>query len=160
MASYISYLLCIVTVLYFLAAISHMLWLIFQWCFDPQPADIKPDEWFWSIFPQPQVSFIVCISRADVNVNVNDVIHLWYELLKLMLLVTEWLLLIFIIYTLLLLFVRLWRKYRSLTLRGPQCCCWGSTGEVSNEGLKWGESDVCGEDECECGWSTKEHLAV
>lgn len=34
----------------------------------PQFADINPDEWFWSIFPQLKVHFIVCINRVDVKI--------------------------------------------------------------------------------------------
>lgn len=30
------------------------------------------------------------------------------------------------------------KKIQIPDLEGPQCCCWGSTGEVANEGLKWG----------------------
>lgn len=43
------------------------------------------------------------------------------------------------------------KKIQIPDLEGPRCCWWGSVGEVSNESLKWGEGDVCGKDECGCG---------
>lgn len=153
MTSYISYLLCIITVLYF--------WQQYPKCYD----------WYFNDVLTPSIQILTQMNDSDQSFPSLKLVSLSVST-ELMLrscsglstplmawvvkadatCVIEWLLLFFFFYLYsAAVACEASKKIQILDLEGPQYCWWGSIGEGSNKSLKWGEGDVCGKDECECG---------
>lgn len=100
-------------------------------------------------FPSLKIVSLSVSTELILSFALDSQHHLRYELFKLMPLVVAWLLLLFIIYTVLLLFVRLQRKSDPWP--------WGASVLLMSKhrrGVKQEPEvrggDVCGKGECEC----------